>query len=198
VSLKSNVERGPIVSSYAYGALTRRREMAPAGDSGSGGTQPPGVGSYVDAMAALVPAEVLAVHAAILPIATETTTNADGETVTVVTETGTLIVVFVVLIILSMGIFLAGRKREEWEPLDWVRLLIPPLAFVAWTMLQKATAFDALAPDLDAVPRFAYGILAAAILGAVAGYLAKAATDRAPEAPVKPPPPQPPGGPHVG
>jgi hypothetical protein len=163
------------MSSYAYGALTRRREQATPLHSLTDGTDPPGVGSYVDAMAAIVPAEVLAVHAAIIPMATETTTVAD-KTVTTITEPGVLIGVFIASIVLSMGFFLAGRKWDEpWNGLDWARLAIPPLAFVVWTMLQKTTAFDAVAPGMDDAPRFAIAILAAATLGLIAGFLAKKA-----------------------
>lgn len=58
------------MSTLAYASLTRRREQAPRGESMR--NAPPGVNSYVDALAALVPAEVLSVHALILAVTTET------------------------------------------------------------------------------------------------------------------------------
>ena len=53
------------MSTLAYAALTSRRERSPQGRTESEAS--PGVGTYVDTLAALVPAEVLALHAAILP-----------------------------------------------------------------------------------------------------------------------------------
>ena len=141
------------MSSYAYGALTQRREQATPGKSLRGGSSPPGVSTYIDAMAAIVPVEVLAVHAAILPLATDTTTNTEGDAVTVITEPGVLIGIFFAMIVLCLVIFVGGRGfKPEWDGLDYVRLAVPPLAFVVWTMLQKASAFDALAPKMDEVP----------------------------------------------
>jgi len=49
---------------------------------------------------------------------------------------------------------------------DWLRLLIPPLAFVACTMLQKATAFDALVDQkfLDEATRNVIAIVGGIVL----------------------------------
>jgi hypothetical protein len=56
------------MSTLAYAALTTSREQSAANTS----TSPPGVSTYVDAVAALVPAEVLTLHALILSVTTET------------------------------------------------------------------------------------------------------------------------------
>jgi len=53
------------MSTLAYQAITKRRDEATPGTSDA---TSPGVGKYVDALAALVPAEVLAAHALLPPI----------------------------------------------------------------------------------------------------------------------------------
>ena len=63
------------MSTLAYAAMTRVREAATPGTSTT--TKPPGVKTYVDALTALVPAEVLAAHATILTF----TTTTSGKTV---------------------------------------------------------------------------------------------------------------------
>jgi hypothetical protein len=49
-------------------------------------------------------------------------------------------------------------------------MIIPPLAFVGWTMLQRSTAFDAVFPTMPQAAR----TVAALFLGAVVGGLAAA------------------------
>jgi len=86
------------MSTIAYGALTRKREEAEPGKSDA--VEPPGVTSYVDALSALVPAEVLALHAALLTVTTTTVENQTGDVVTTITEPAALSVVFCGLIVL--------------------------------------------------------------------------------------------------
>lgn len=157
------------MSTLAYGTLTTKREVADPGTSTD--TEPPGVRTYVDALAALVPAEVLAAHAVLLTFVTETDTDAQGQNVATITEPTTLKWIFWVLILISIGLYLLGRrtKLERW---DVARALIPPVAFTFWTMLQKTTAFDAVWPSLREAPRNVIAVLGAVILGAVASALA--------------------------
>ena len=160
------------MSTLAYASLTARREAAPQETSKR--ESPPGVGSYVDAMAALVPAEVLSLHALILSVTTET----KGNTTTIV-DGGTLSGAFLGLIVLSVVLYVAPRI-QKWGRLDFVRAAIPPLAFVVWTMLQRATAFDAVAPQLDPAPRTVIALFVAVILGLVAAGLANKADKQPP------------------
>lgn len=162
------------MSTLAFAALTSRREEAPPGTSGS--QSPPGVNSYVDAMAALVPAEVLTVHAVILSVTTETS----GSTTTI-TDIFTLKLAFIGLVLLSIFLYIFPRwKSGTLEKFDVVRGAIPPLAFVVWTMLQRTTAFDALYPKLPDAPRTVIAIFAAVILGAIATNLANKADQNPP------------------
>jgi hypothetical protein len=185
------------MSTLAYSALTNKRVEAEPGTSDA--ESPPGMGSYVDALTALVPAEVLAAQAAIIPLTTTTTQDADGQNVSTITEPGTLKGVFAALIVLSIGLYVAGRWSARasgepwWTRLDYARVLIPPLAYVGWTMLQKTTAFDAVLPDVAEAPRYAIAIIGAVVLGAAATLLAyKADQTPPPPAPEPPAPPAPP------
>lgn len=152
------------MSTLAYAALTTKREEAPPGTSKS--SSAPGVGNYVDALAAIVPTEVLTLHALIL---SATTTISQGTTQ--ITDKGALAFAFWGLLVLSV-IFYVGPRGTKLDKLDSLRALIPPLSFVAWTMLQRATAFDAVAPSLSASMRTVIGLFLAALVGSVAAGLA--------------------------
>ena len=64
------------MSTLAYAAMTRAREISKPGKSTT--TDSPGVKTYVDALAALVPAELLVAHATILTFTTKTATDSSG------------------------------------------------------------------------------------------------------------------------
>ena len=136
------------MSSLAYGAVTRKRVQAPANKSVT--TSPPGLKTYVDTLAALVPAEVLAFHAFMVELTTKTTKK-NGIAVTTITDRGTLEATFWVCIVLSMLLFLftrlSGAGAAGWQRWDVARILVPPASFVLWTVVQKSTAFDAVSPD---------------------------------------------------
>jgi hypothetical protein len=160
------------MSTLAYGAITRKRLAAPADQSTT--IKPPGVRTYVDSLAALVPAEVLALHAFIVEIATKTT-KVDGEAVTTITDPTTLKAMFWVGIGLSALLYTVGRLMSSggsWQGWDWARLLIPPAGFVLWTIVQKTTAWDALSPDsLSEGSRALIGATGAIVLGLAAAGL---------------------------
>ena len=73
------------MSTLAYAAMTRKREEAQPGTSTT--SHAPGLKTYVDALAALVPAEVLTAHGAVLTFTTTTTTAKNTVTIT---DVGTL------------------------------------------------------------------------------------------------------------
>ncbi|MEA2204874.1 MAG: hypothetical protein QOE77_1650 [Blastocatellia bacterium] len=152
------------MSTLAYAAITTRREQSPANKSTSSAA--PGLNTYVDAFAALVPAEVLALHAMIITATTETIGDA-----TRITSRGTLEWAFFGLAILATALYVVPRLLDKkWGRLDYLRMIIPPLAFVGWTMLQRSTAFDAVFPTMPQAAR----TVAALFLGAVVGGLAAA------------------------
>jgi hypothetical protein len=163
------------MSTLAYAQLTTKREASPPNTSTS--QSPPGVNTYVDALAALVPSEVLTLHAVILSV---TTTIDAKNKVTTISDPPTLAWAFIGLLLVSIGLYVVPRiLAKKWDQLDWIRMLIPPLALVGWTMLQRSTAFDAVlvvCPNsILAGPGAARTVIAlflAVILGAVATSLA--------------------------
>jgi hypothetical protein len=166
------------MSTVAYAMLTNRRDAAPVGQSFT--AAPPGVTSYVDAVAALVPAEVLSLHALVISIATKTTKTTGTDSITVVSDQTTLLWTFVALIVLSAALYAVPRLNSRWDRWDWLRILIAPIAFTAWTMLQPATAFDAVYPSLPDTRRTVIAVFVAAVLGAVTSFLAQKADQKPP------------------
>ena len=162
------------MSTFAYATLTNVRDDA---DPQKPENAKPGVNKYVDAMAALVPAEILGLHAILLSFTTEKASNDDGKVSTIISEPETLAWCFWGLIVMSVVLYLFGRGKKHVNKLDWLRLLIPPCAFVLWTMLQKATAFDAAFPDMGFVERMAIALFGAVFLGALAASLASKASE---------------------
>jgi hypothetical protein len=154
------------MSTIAYAQLTTRREEAPPRTSSS--KSPPGVKTYVDAFAALVPAEVLTLHALILSATTKIENNA-----TYITAPETLAWAFWGLLLVSIGLYAMPRiVGGKWDNLDWIRMLIPPLSLVGWTMLQRTTAFDAVFPALPESTRTVSALFLAVVLGSAATSLA--------------------------
>jgi len=156
------------MSTLAYAAMTHTRSIAQPGAT-INPASPSKITTYVDALAALVPAEVLAAHATILTFTTAT----QNSTVTI-TQPQALITAFYGLIALSIILYAAGRLMTgTWDTLDYLRALIPPLAFVGWTMLQKATAFDAVVGDyMNQATRNVVALIGGIVLGVIAAALA--------------------------
>ena len=155
------------MSTLAYAKFTSKRDEATANESTS--TEPPGVSTYVDALAALVPAEVLTLHAVILTVTTKT----EGS-VTSIIDGSTLSYAFYGLIVLAVVLYVGARLLDKkWDKLDYLRVLIPPLSFVGWTMMQRATAFDAVAPaTLGEAARTVIALFLGVLLGLAATALA--------------------------
>jgi uncharacterized membrane protein len=166
------------MSALLYGAISAKREAA---DAGTSKTASPGVNTYIDALAALVPAEVLGLHAVILSFCTkksESLKSAAGTPITEITEPTTLKWAFWALLALAPFLFIAGRwtakaanVKSPNKLLTLVQALIPAAAFVGWTMLQKTSAFDALDPGLATGARDTIAVISAVVLGVVAAAL---------------------------
>jgi hypothetical protein len=92
------------MSTVAYGALQTLREKAPSGMSTS--DQPPGLGTYIDVLTALVPAEVLAINAVVVTLATKTTPGGGTQP----TDPSTLRLAFWLLTGLSVVLYILGRR----------------------------------------------------------------------------------------
>lgn len=192
------------MSTMVYGAISAQRQAAPKGKSKD--EKSPGLGSYVDVVAALVPAEILAANAALLPVMTSTGKDKAGNSITTITEPGTLQLVFWLSIGACLLLYVAaqltrarkeraaegkGKETAKWGAANWVRMFIPAGAYVGWTMLQKSTAFDAIAPGMSQSLRLTLAVFAALLLGVFAKALSDQADGQDPDSepkksPVKP------------
>jgi hypothetical protein len=174
------------MSAFLYGRLTAKREAAPnlpptvrAINGGqvaepaanSTNTEPPGISTYADIFTALVPAEVLAAALFFVSQFTNTTTDGKGQKVTV-TDYHSLKIAFWSLAAASIVLYVAGHYQEgKWTATDFVRMLIPPLAFAGWAMAATPpTMFDA-AINLGDNTKVLLVVLGGVTLVAVAGWL---------------------------
>ncbi|HVS08773.1 MAG TPA: hypothetical protein VMS76_02780 [Planctomycetota bacterium] len=160
------------MSAFAYGRLTREQEqVSSAADSGRDDRKT--IFAYVAALAAVIPAEILALHGLIVAATTATTIDGQGATTTAVVARDLLSWSFLGLLVLSVILTAGGLGRLRPKgPADVLRFVLPALAFVGWTMLQRATAFDAVAPWLDSRTRTVVGLFLAALVLFVATRLA--------------------------
>lgn len=168
------------MSTLLYATTTEQRQEAPENTSQT--TNTPKTKTYVDAVAALVPAEVLAAHA--IAVSQWTTTkqvkDASGKThtETLITDPSWLQRAFWVLVAVAALLYII-KKLGSWTKTDYVRVLIPPLAFVVWTAIQQNTAFDAVFHNVDEKGRTWVAVIVAILLGALAKKLGDVA-DSAP------------------
>lgn len=165
------------MSILLYSNIEAQRDLAPARTSTAqaqslelSAAGKPGIGIFVDSLAALVPAEILLLHALLIGYGTKTAT-VHGHTVTTITEPGGLQVTFWVLVALGVLIYVS-RKFSTWKKTDFIRMLIPSAAFVLWAALQKSTMLDAVAPGLSSFTRVAIGTIGAVVLGLIAAAVA--------------------------
>ena len=127
----------------------------------------------------------MTLHALIISATTTTASKApsgsDGavDTTTTINAVGTLQAAFWGLVVLSVVLYAVPRYfGGKWDRFDWVRVLIAPLAFVGWTMIQRTTAFDAAFPGVSDAPRTVIALFLGAILGGVTAALAAKADSK--------------------
>jgi hypothetical protein len=136
----------------------------------------------------------------------ETSTDDSGNVITTIQDPANLKLVFWLSIVFSIALYVIGdrtrariaaRKSKEeagpgkevevvsWNRWNTVRALIPAGSYVAWTMLQKSTAFDAVSADMAEAKRLVLAVFGAIALGAIAKLL----SDKADNAPAPEPTP---------
>jgi len=122
------------MSAILYGKLVRKQtEDAVKGAAVKGDA---GENKLATAIAALIPAEIIALHGLVL--SRTTTTGADGSTA--ITQPETLKWSLIVLLVVTVGVYLIGRGLKDWQNLDYIRAVVPPFAFLAWTGLLGTSA----------------------------------------------------------
>jgi hypothetical protein len=120
------------VSAYLYGRWTRSSTIEPsfAPDPKTGRTPVQQAADFAVKLAAVVPADVLVVYGFVLASATES----DDQGTTTVTNPTLLKWSLPVLAITASALFLLG-KAPKLAKADWLRMLVPPAAFFAWTLI---------------------------------------------------------------
>ena len=127
--------------------------------------------TYVDTLTALVPAEALALFAAIVIPNVTSTASVAGKTQTVVSDPALLGWSCAGLLVLSAGLYLVGRMKARLTWWDAPRALIPPAAFTVWMLVQSPGAFDVWWPGSSTAERVIIAAFAAIVLGVVAKAL---------------------------
>ena len=162
------------MSAFLYGRFESKREGSTKG--GSTTVKPPALKTYADALVALVPSEALAAAAVFVASFTETKTGSDGKNTVTVTDHSSLKWAFYGCIVLVFILYIAGhikvgREKNRWDRWDFVRMLIPPAAFVGWTMaVQPTTMFDA-AVNVSDGKKVLLVVFGAILLGLAAALL---------------------------
>jgi len=157
--------KGASASQFAAAMTAADTTQAAAADQEKSAVTP-----FVDALSALVPAEILLAHAAIIELSVTTTKQG-----TSVANTNTLKATFWVLLVLCPVLYILARKTvgqaSKWQKWDYVRCMVPAAAFVTWTLLLPVSMFDAFA-SIDKTQRTIWGVVAAVVVGSIAASLA--------------------------
>lgn len=158
------------MSSFVYGLITSKRAAAEPGESHK--SKPPAMGTYIDTVSALVPAEALALYSGVvIPNVTRVTT-AYGKTATVISYPRLLGWSCIGLLALSTILYLLGRYESAKLTLwDIPRSLIPPAAFAAWILVERPSVFDIWWAGSSIEERVIITAFAAVLLGILAKVL---------------------------
>ena len=134
------------------------------------------VPKLADTVAALVPVEVLAAHAAILGAVSESSKpEDDGPVQVTITEEAWASRFWVILLVAAALLYAVPHLlKRGWDGWDWIRMLIPVVAFAAWTMLAEGTLFDAVI-DWSDLGRTGVGV----VIALLAILASKATADEA-------------------
>jgi hypothetical protein len=165
------------MSVIAYANMLNAREETPPNEVETAKATKTGTKDYVVVLAGLIAVEALALHVFVVDA---TTDKAEDGTTTVITEASTLKWAFYGLIALAVFLYVTVHFKNL-DGYDVIRAAIPAAAFVAWTMAQPVTAFDAVAPDMSTATRGVIPAFAAVVLGVLAtGLTTKADQKEAP------------------
>ena len=134
------------MSTIMYARLTNETKAQPRFQLEEGKPETPDqkLAKVTQAVTALVPAEVLAIHAAVLAYAT--VVGNDGTTS--VTKPEVLKWSLPVLAAVATLLFVIGH-RGKWKRPDLGRALVPAIAFAAWTLLTGTSAATPWLEDVD-------------------------------------------------
>jgi hypothetical protein len=147
------------MSAYLYGRMRRSKPVVIETLDAAGTVVETTQGrdnKIVEGLAAVIPADVIALHALVLAATTETvaaTKSAEGA-VRIVSRTA-LQWSLPVLALLAIGLFVLGHLKASespswrWDKLDFVRMFLPASAFLAWAALTGTSAATPWLEHLD-------------------------------------------------
>lgn len=172
------------MGSFVYGYVTAKRMVASPGESQA--TAAPAMTTYIDALAALVPAEALALYAVIVVPNVTRSVPVTGKTGTVISDPALLGWSCAGLLVLSAGLYIIGRMKAKLTLWDIPRALIPLAAFTGWMLVQSPGVFDVWWHGSSMAGRVVIAAFAAIVLGVLAKALGYQA-DQADQAVTVPP-----------
>jgi hypothetical protein len=73
-----------------------------------------------------------------------------------------------------------GPVKPQWEWQDLIRLLVPPVAFIGWTMLEPVSVWNAVAPHVSSGMRTLIATVGAVVVAAVTKALTTHADKKPP------------------
>jgi IPT/TIG domain len=159
------------MSSLVYGIVNAKRAAAPAGKSQT--TAAPAMNIYIDALAALVPAEALVLYAAIVIPNTTNAVPVGGKKATVISDPNLMRWSCVGLLVLSAALYIVGRSKKNAKLTGWdvPKFLIPPAAFAAWMLVQNPSVWDIWWHGSSTAERVVIAAFAAVAIGILASAL---------------------------
>lgn len=159
------------MGSFVYGYVTAKRVAASPGESQA--TAAPAMTTSIDTLAALVPAEALALYAGIVVPNVTSSVPVTGKTGTVISDPALLGWSCAGLLVLSAGLYIVGRMKEKLTLSLWdiPRALIPLAAFTGWMLVQNPGVFDVWWHGSSMAWRVVIATFAAIVLGVLAKAL---------------------------
>ena len=141
------------------------------------------VSKLLDTVAALVPVEVLAAHAALFGAVSQSSDPAAaGPVQVIITDQKWGERFWWGLIVAAVLLYaIPHLVKHGWDRWDFIRAAIPGVAFAAWTLLDKGTLFDAVS-DWSNLTRIGVGTLFALLAVIAAKALAETAEQKTPDA----------------
>ncbi len=157
------------MSSLIYGIVSAKRAEAPAGESQT--TAAPAMKPYIDTLTALVPAETLALYAAVIVPNVTSVVSVKGTKATVISDPHLLGWSSAGLLVLSSVLYAVGRRNTNLSGWDILRFLIPPAALAAWMLVQNPGVWDVWWHGSTTAEHVVIAAFAAVVLGILATAL---------------------------
>lgn len=129
--------------------------------------------TYIDTLAALVPAETLVLYAGIVIPNVTTSISVAGKKATVISDPVLMVWSCAGLLVLSAALYFVGRfqKGAKFTGWDVPKFLIPPASFAAWMLLENPSVWDVWWHRSSTSDRVVITAFAAIVLGILASAL---------------------------